>query len=64
MTKGLYYHKLSLDKRISLKGSFENHKDSVTSGEYWLILKMFGFVVAVDYFFTNDLDYLRYNHLR
>lgn len=51
-----HYDQLTLDQRISLKGWFEEMKDS---NEFWLVLKVFGFVVAVNYYIDGDINVIR-----
>lgn len=50
------YLNMTLDQRISLKGFFEENKDS---NEYWLVMKVFGFVAAVNYYLGGNINILK-----
>jgi hypothetical protein len=46
---------LTLDQRIGLKGEFETNKECAP---YKVIMKLWNFIIAVEYFLNDDLSIL------
>lgn len=50
------YTDLNINQRISLKGIFKTDK---RADGYGLVMEVFNFKVAVEYFLNNDINILR-----
>lgn len=50
------YTDLTLDQRISLKGEFQINPELTN---YKVVMVLWGFIEAVEYFLNDDLDLLR-----
>ena len=56
MKEIMKYSDLTLDQRISLKGEFETNPECTN---YLLVLRLWDFVTAVEYFLNDDVSVLR-----